>query len=40
MVQTKLFLDLYLAKFLNTSVKPFFPCMDIATKYTALYHID
>jgi len=24
---TKLFLDLYLAKFLNISAKPFFPCI-------------
>jgi len=26
MVQTKLFLDLYLVKFLDTSAKLFFPC--------------
>jgi len=26
MSQTKLFSDLYLAKFLDTSAKPFFPC--------------
>jgi len=26
MIQTKLFSDLYLAKFLNTSAKSFFPC--------------
>jgi len=26
MVQTKLFSDLYLATFLNTLAKPFFPC--------------
>jgi len=26
MIQTKLFSDLYLAKFLDISVKPFFPC--------------
>jgi len=25
-VETKLFSDLYLAKFLDISVKPFFPC--------------
>jgi len=27
MIQQKLFLDLYLAKFLDTSAKPFFPCL-------------
>jgi len=26
MVQTKLFSDLYVAKFLDISAKPFFPC--------------
>jgi len=26
---TKLFSDLYLAKFLDTSAKPFFPCIQV-----------
>jgi len=29
---TQLFLDLYLAKFLDTSVKPFFLCMEDVRK--------
>jgi len=30
---TKLFSDLYLAKFLDTSSKPFFPCIFNINKY-------
>jgi len=31
LIPTKLFLDLYLTKFLDTSTKPFFPCMIYST---------
>jgi len=36
MVQTKLFLDMYLTKFLNSLVKPFFTC-NRSLRVTVLY---
>jgi len=33
MSQTKLFSNLYLAKFLDTSAKPFYPCIYHSSNY-------